>query len=421
MNLLVVGGGGREHAIAWKLASDPHVGTVFVIPGNAGTANTPGVTNIILAEDAIPGFVADNGIELVVVGPEAPLVRGLADRLRHQGTAVVGPNADGALLEGSKAFCKEIMIAAGVPTAAYAAVTTEAAVHDFVDSFTGTSLVVKADGLAGGKGVIVCDDAEAARGAALQMLRSKPFGEASATIVLEERLYGLETSYIVLTDGERFVAMPTSQDHKRLLDGDLGPNTGGMGAYSPAPFVSESVALEIEETVIKPTLAELRRRGIDYRGFLYAGIMLTDDGPMVLEFNVRLGDPETQALMMSLGDGLVEALMGAAAGSLDARPFDGTTAAATIVLAAPGYPSAPIKGAPIVGLSAELEPGVVVFHAGTSSIDETIHVTGGRVLGVTARGRDPIDAVARAYEAVERISWPGMQYRTDIGRALRPE
>jgi phosphoribosylamine--glycine ligase len=418
MKILVVGGGGREHAIAWKLSTEPGVETVFVAPGNAGTGRTFAVENVCISEDEIPSFVEEKGVDLVVVGPEAPLVRGLGDRLRERGKAVIGPNADGALLEGSKTFCKEVLVAAGVPTAAYAVVQTEAEVHGFVDAFDGRSLVVKADGLAGGKGVVVCDDPESARSAAIEMLRDRPFGDASATVVLEERLYGVETSYIVLTDGTRFVPLPTSQDHKRLLVGDRGPNTGGMGAYSPVPFVSAAMARAIEDEVILPTLAELRRRKIDYRGFLYAGIMLTDRGPMVLEFNVRLGDPETQALMMALGGGLLDALRGAAAGRLEAKPFIGMTSAATVVLAAAGYPFAPVKGARIDGLEAECEPGVVVFHAGTEADADGTVVAGGRVLGVTASGTVPREAVNRAYRAIEQISWPGMQFRTDIGKAL---
>jgi phosphoribosylamine--glycine ligase len=418
MNVLVIGGGGREHAISWKLAAEDKVSEVFVAPGNAGTAADPRLTNVSIEMDALTEFVAREKIGLVVFGPEAPLVAGHADRLRKNGTLVVGPNADGALLEGSKAFCKEILVAAGVPTAAYAEVSTEEEIHAFVDSFQGEALVVKADGLAGGKGVIVCDGVEDARAAAIAMLRDRPFGDASASIVLEERLRGIETSYIVLTDGERFVALPTSQDHKRLLDGDNGPNTGGMGAYSPAPFVTAAVAREIEEKAIRPTLLELKRRGIDYRGFLFAGVMLTESGPQILEYNVRLGDPETQALMAALGDGFLEALLGAASGDLRVTAFEGCRAAATIVLAAEGYPRAPQNGATIEGLEADFDAGVVVFHAGTRNAGDRVVVNGGRVLGVTARSEDPKRAVALAYEAAAQISWSGMQRRSDIGKAL---
>lgn len=419
MKVVVVGGGGREHAIAWKVAADPRVETVYVCPGNAGTERDPELVNLALKPDDVPAFAVENGIDLVVVGPEAPLVAGLADRLRADGVRVVGPNADGAVLEGSKAFAKEIMTAAGVPTARYARVTTDAEVDAFVDSFDGAALVVKADGLAAGKGVIVCDDNEQARREAKEMLASRPFGDASASVVLEERLHGIETSYIVLTDGTRYVAMPTSQDHKRLLDGDEGPNTGGMGAFSPAPFVDEATARQIETEVIEPTLAELRSRGIDFRGFLYAGVMLTDAGPSVLEFNVRLGDPETQALMAALGDGFVDALLGAADGRLEVERFDGCGSAAVVVLAAEGYPKSPVKGAVIDGLDAAAAlDDTVVFHAGTRLDGDDVIVNGGRVLGVTARGDSPEAAIRRAYEAVGRISWPGMQNRSDIGKAL---
>lgn len=418
MNLLIVGGGGREHAIAWKLAQDARVGRVWVAPGNAGTAKTDRVENVCLDEADIPTFATANDIELVVVGPEAPLVRGLGDRLRAEGIRVIGPNADGAFLEGSKTFCKELLVAAGVPTAAYETVRSPAEIDAFIARFEGDALVVKADGLAGGKGVIVCDDVESARRAAIEMLEGERFGAASDSLVLEERLVGIETSYIVLTDGTRFVAMPTSQDHKRLLDGDLGPNTGGMGAYSPAPFVDDAMAARIEREVIEPTLRELRRRGTEYRGFLYAGIMLTERGPYVLEYNVRLGDPETQALMMALGGGFLDALVSAADGRLDTTSFEGCSAAATVVLAAAGYPVAAETGAEIEGLDTPGDPDCVVFHAGTVAVADTVCVNGGRVLGVTARGVDPHEAVARAYQRARQIRWPGVQYRKDIGRAL---
>jgi phosphoribosylamine--glycine ligase len=422
MNVLVIGSGGREHALAWKIARDARVETVWVAPGNAGTARDPELRNLAITTDEIPTFVVERSVDLVVVGPEAPLVAGLADTLRAHGVRVVGPGADGALLEGSKAFAKEIMVAANVPTARYVRATSREEIDAFVDAFDGDALVVKADGLAAGKGVIVCDDKESARRAAHAMLDERTFGDASDVIVLEERLHGIETSYIVLTDGERYVAMPTSQDHKRLLDGDLGPNTGGMGAFSPAPFVDDATRRRIEEEVIEPTLQELRRRGIDFRGFLYAGVMLTPQGPSVLEFNVRLGDPETQALMVALGDGLVDALVGAAEGNLQVERFEGTGAAAVVVLAAEGYPASPAKGAAIEGLDAAATvPDVVVFHAGTAERDGEVVVSGGRVLGVTARGTTPDDAVRRAYEAVAHITWPGMQLRRDIGKALRSE
>jgi phosphoribosylamine--glycine ligase len=421
--VLVLGGGGREHAIAWKLSQSPLVATVLVAPGNPGTARTPRCENVAVDPCdpvAVSALCDARGVDLVVVGPEAPLVAGVADALRAAGVAVVGPGRDGAELEASKAFAKEIMVAAGVPTARYARCSTPAEVHAFVEAFDGKALVVKADGLAAGKGVVVCDDVRSARDEAVAMLRDRPFGDASATVVLEERLDGIETSYIVLTDGTDFVAMPTSQDHKRLLDGDEGPNTGGMGAFSPAPFVTDAVRDEIEEKVIVPTLAEVRRRGITFRGFLYAGVMLTARGPMVLEFNVRLGDPETQALMLATGDDLVPLLDRAATGSLAGATLRADRASAVVVVAAEGYPASPVRGAVIEGLdTAAAEEAVTVFHAGTALRGDTIVVAGGRVLGVAAHGATPEQAVQRAYAGVAHIAWPGAHARTDIGKALR--
>ncbi len=284
MKVMVIGGGGREHALAWKIAQSELVDHVFAVPGNPGTAQEPGVQNVALkGNDEIVAFATTHSVGLAVVGPEQPLVDGLGDALRAAGVLVVGPGADGAWLEGSKAFCKEVAESAGVPTARYARVETAEQVDAFVDAFDGEALVVKADGLAAGKGVIVCDDCEHARREAQRMLREKTFGDASLSLVLEERLVGTEVSYMILTDGTRFQALPTSQDHKRLLNGDLGPNTGGMGAFSPATFLTDSDITAIEKTIIDPTLAELRRRSIDYRGFLYAGVMLTKRGPMLIE------------------------------------------------------------------------------------------------------------------------------------------
>ena len=423
MKVLVVGGGGREHALAWKIATSDRVNEVLVAPGNAGTAREPGLRNVAIDASDVAGLVevaAAESVGLVVVGPEAPLVAGLVDALDARGIPAVGSPSAGARLEGSKAFAKEIMDAAGVPTARYARVTTVDEVDAFCDRFDGDALVVKADGLAAGKGVIVCDDVASARAAAVEMLQERTFGEASAAVVLEERLHGPETSYIVLTDGERYAALPTSQDHKRLLDGDEGPNTGGMGAYSPAPFVDAALAQKIERDVIVPTLAELRRRGIAFRGFLYAGLMLTPRGPMVLEFNARLGDPETQALMTALDGDFVPALEACARGDMRGVQLPGQRASAVVVLAAEGYPKAAVKGAAIEGLATvDAHASACVFHAGTRLDDDgTVRVAGGRVLGVTAWAETPESAVRGAYAAAAGISWPGMQHRTDIGRAI---
>lgn len=418
MKVMVIGGGGREHALAWKIAQSALVDQVYAVPGNPGTAQEPGVENVVLkGNEAIVAFATEHSVRLAVVGPEQPLVDGLGDALRAAGVLVVGPGADGAWLEGSKAFCKEVAETAGVPTARYARVQTSEEVDAFVDSFDGAALVVKADGLAAGKGVVVCDDCEHARSEAHRMLTEKTFGDASLSLVLEERLVGTEVSYMILTDGTRFQALPTSQDHKRLLDGDEGPNTGGMGAFSPATFLTETDIAAIEQSIIEPTLAELRRRGIDYRGFLYAGVMLTERGPMLLEYNVRLGDPETQVLMMALDEDLVPSLLAAASGELESRPLQTRGAAAVVVLAAAGYPEAPVKGAPITSELTTDTPGRL-FHAGTAIADGQLVVAGGRVLGVASAAETPQQALVNVYAAVAGVSWDGMQYRTDIGKVL---
>jgi phosphoribosylamine--glycine ligase len=422
MNVLVLGSGGREHALCWKIATSTLVERVFAVPGNPGIAGELKCTTVALSPTDGPALVElcrRERVELVVIGPEQPLVEGVANWLRAEGIRVVGPNADGAQLEGSKSYCKQLFVDAGIPTAQYARVSSSEEVNRFVDSFTGKALVVKADGLAAGKGVIVCDSAESARVEAIRMLEERPFGDACTSVVLEERLEGIEVSYMVLTDGWRFAALPTSQDHKRLLTGDLGPNTGGMGAFSPATFLSEADIAGLEAMVIEPTLVELRRRGIDYRGFLYAGVMLTERGPMVLEYNCRLGDPETQVLMMAIEGDIVPALLAAATGELTPGRFPVRGGAAVVVLAAEGYPETPVKGAAIEGLSVAAGlTGVKVFHAGTQETDGKVVVSGGRVLGVAAAGPSPNDAVALAYGGVSAIRWRGMQYRSDIGKSI---
>lgn len=419
MRVLVLGSGGREHALVWSIARSELVDEIVVAPGNPGTATEPKTRNVqldICDANAVVQLVAEHGIDLVVVGPEAPLVAGVSDALRENGVLVVGPGKDGAELEGSKAFAKQVMVDAGVPTARYTGASTHADVDAFCDTIDCDAVVVKADGLAGGKGVVVCESVEDARAEAHRMLDEQPFGEASAEIVLEERLYGVETSYIVLAAGEEFVAFPTSQDHKRLLDGDEGPNTGGMGAYSPAPFVSDELRDEIERDVIRPTLRELKKRGIDFRGFLYAGVMLTENGPSVLEFNVRMGDPETQVLLASLDSDVVPALLACARGDMSGVELSANRAAAVVVLAAEGYPSKPQKGAVIDGVDdANALDSVRVFHAGTREEDGALRVNGGRVLGVTAHALTPEEAIRLAYNAVGKITWEGMQHRKDIG------
>lgn len=421
MKVMVIGGGGREHALAWKLAQSSAVAQVFVAPGNAGTAGEQKCANLSIRDNDVAALVAaalEHQVGFVVIGPESALVAGVADALREQGIPTVGPGAAGAMLEASKAFSKQLMTDAGVPTAAFARVVTEEEALAFINGRPEGGLVVKADGLAAGKGVVVCDTLEQARAEAISMLRERPFGDACSTLVLEERLTGPELSYIVLTDGTRYLPMPTAQDHKRLLDGDQGPNTGGMGAYSPVPFVTAELAASIHTTVIEPTLAALRARGIPFRGFLYAGLMLTPAGPRVLEFNTRLGDPEAQAILLSFRGDILPMLLDCAAGDLSATTPPPSTPAAVIVLAAEGYPAAPVKDALIAGVEdAEVVATAKVFHAGTR-LDRGLRVNGGRVLGVAAHGNTPDEAVSSAYLAAACIRWSGMQYRTDIGKAL---
>lgn len=427
MKVLVVGSGGREHTIAWKLAQSPLVTDVICVPGNPGTADEPRVRNIAAASDdldAVTRIAVEEGVALAIVGPEAPLVAGLADMLRAAGIPTIGPNKDAALLEGSKAFAKEVMVAAGVPTAAYREVRTPADVHAACDAFAREgvvqALVVKADGLAAGKGVVVCDDIESARLESLRFLSERPFGDASDVIVLEERMEGIEASYIVLVQGERFLAFPVAQDHKRLLDGDEGPNTGGMGAYTPASFITDALEHEIQTTIVAPTLREIAKRGMDFRGFLFVGIMLTSTGPRVLEFNTRLGDPETQVLLTSLRGDIVPALVEAAAGDLQQTSFGAAGPSAVVVMAAGGYPESPKKGAIITGLqAANAVEGVRVLHAGTKTVDGDVVTNGGRVLGVTALGETVQQALDRAYEAAAKIQFDGAQYRRDIGYQTR--
>ena len=421
MKVMVIGGGGREHALAWKLAQSSSIERVLVAPGNAGTAGEPKCENLAIRDNDVAALVAaatQHQVGLVVIGPESALVAGVADAMREQGIPTVGPGAAGAMLEASKAFSKQLMVDAGVPTAAFAQVATEEEALRFIAGRSAGGLVVKADGLAAGKGVVVCDTLDEARTDALAMLRDRPFGDACSTLVLEERLTGPELSYIVLTDGTHFLPMPTAQDHKRLLDGDLGPNTGGMGAYSPVPFVTPELAATIHASVIEPTLAALRTRGIPFRGFLYAGLMLTPDGPRVLEFNTRLGDPEAQAILLAFRGDILPMLLACAAGDLSATTSPLSTPAAVIVLAAEGYPLDPVKDTLIVGVEeAEVVSTAKVFHAGTR-LDRGLRVNGGRVLGVAAHGNTPDEAVSSAYLAAACIRWSGMQYRTDIGKAL---
>ena len=411
MKVLLLGSGGREHALAWKLSQSPRLTRLLCGPGNPGTARL--ATNVPVRPDVpeeVVTLAKREAVDLVVVGPEAPLVAGVADALAAASIPCFGPVAGAALIEGSKAFAKEIMAEAGVPTAAFRTFTDVAEAEAYAVSQG--RIVVKADGLAAGKGVIVAHDVEAAR-AAVRAVGA--MGAAGQKMVLEELLEGEEVSAMALCDGERYVMLPLSQDHKRVGDGDTGPNTGGMGAYSPAPFLSEGPLAEVGERVVAPTLAVLRRRGIPFRGVLYAGLMLTRGGPKVLEFNARFGDPETQVLMMQLGEDLLPLVDACARGRLEPRTLASSPGASVgVVLAAQGYPDAPRKGQRIDGLDA-VPPDATVFLAGVEAKDGALVTSGGRVLTVCARGENLARARERAYAAVEAVRFEGMHFRRDIG------
>jgi phosphoribosylamine--glycine ligase len=408
MKVVVVGSGGREHALAHALA---RTAEVVVTPGNAGMA-AAGLACTDLPPEALEA-------DLVVIGPEAPLVDGLADRLRAQGRLVLGPGADGARVEGSKAFMKELVAAAGVPTAAYGAFDEVEPALAFLRSLP-APWVVKTDGLAAGKGVLVTHDLAEAEADVRDKLAGTSFGSAGRTVVIEEGMTGPELSILAVCDGQRAVALAPAQDFKRVGDGDAGPNTGGMGAYSPVPGVDDALVADVLERFVLPTLAELRRRGIDYRGVLYAGLMLTPDGPKLVEYNARFGDPETQVVLPRLTSDLADLLAAAAAGDLgDRQPTWAPDAAVCVVLATEGYPAAPRTGDVIEGLDAAGTvpvDGVVVFHAGVAERDGAVTTAGGRVLGVVGSATTIAEARARAYAAVDRISWPGEHHRTDIAR-----
>jgi phosphoribosylamine--glycine ligase len=409
VRVCVVGAGGREHALALALA---RTAEVVVTPGNPGMAGTSPEGFPISVTDA-PATALDAG--LVVIGPEQPLVDGLADRLRAEGRLVLGPGADGARLEGSKAFMKQVLAEAGVPTARYGVFEDPGEAVAFLRELPGP-WVVKTDGLAAGKGVLVTDSLSEAEADVRAKLSGAAFGDAGRTVVVEEGLSGPECSLLALCDGRRVVPLPVSQDFKRLSDGDDGPNTGGMGAYSPVPVVGDEVVDRVLDEAVEPLVAALRRRGVDYRGVLYAGLMLTEEGPKVLEYNVRFGDPETQVVLPRVDDDLTGLLAEAAAGRLRSDPRPSPRAAVCVVVAAPGYPGAARTGDVIAGLERAGEvPGVTVLHAGTAlDAGGRVVSAGGRVLGVRAVAGDLGAARRRAYEALERIDWPDMHYRRDI-------
>ena len=420
MKLLVVGSGGREHALAWRLAQSPRVQKVYVAPGNGGTATENGVENVAL--DEIPkliDFCRKEAIQLTVVGPEAPLAAGIVDEFHAAGLRIFGPTRAAARLESSKDFAKSFMVRHGLPTARHATFASAAEAKAYVDR-EGAPIVVKADGLAAGKGVVVATSREEAHQAIEAMLTSRSLGEAGGRVVIEEFLEGEEASFIVLCDGAHVLPLATSQDHKRLRDGDAGPNTGGMGAYSPAPVVTPKIHARVMREIVQPALHGMAKDGTPYVGFLYAGLMIDAAGnPRTLEFNCRLGDPETQPILLRLKSDLLELIEHALAGSLDRAEADWDRRAALgVVLAAAGYPEEPRKGDAIEGLP---KPGedCRVFHAGTRVEGGRVLTNGGRVLCVTALGDSIRMARTRAYEAVERIRFAGMQYRRDIGhRAL---
>ncbi|NCA69046.1 MAG: phosphoribosylamine--glycine ligase [Sphingobacteriia bacterium] len=423
MKILIIGAGGREHALAWKVARSPLVEHVYVAPGNGGTAREPKVENLPIAAEEIPAlvrFAREQSIALTIVGPEAPLVAGLVDAFTAAGLACFGPSQAAAQLEGSKAFTKDFLARHRIPTADYA-VFTEAEPALAHLRAVGAPIVIKADGLAAGKGVILAGDLATAERAIEDMLGTGRFGHAGSRVVIEEWLTGEEASFIVMVDGEHILPLATSQDHKARDDGDRGPNTGGMGAYSPAPVVTPEVHRRIMREVIEPTVAGLAAEGIPYVGFLYAGLMIAPNGsPKVLEYNCRLGDPETQPLLMRLESDLVELCLDALAGRLDQsearwdpRPALG------VVMAAGGYPEHYEVGHPISGLDVALPADIKVFHAGTRAADRQILTNGGRVLCVTALGETVAAAQSHAYQAIRDIHWQDCFYRRDIGhRAL---
>jgi phosphoribosylamine--glycine ligase len=424
MNLLVIGSGGREHALAWKLAQSPRVARVYVAPGNAGTAREDGLVNVPFeGNDTLVEFARRSDIALTVVGPEAPLAAGIVDAFRAAKLPIFGPTRAAAQLESSKDFAKAFMLRHRIPTARYATFTDAAAARAHVER-EGAPIVVKADGLAAGKGVVVADTVAQAHAAIDAMLVGNAMGEAGARVVIEEFLTGEEASFIVMADGRHVLPLATSQDHKRLQDGDRGPNTGGMGAYSPAPVVTPAVHARLMREVILPTVQGMADEGTPYAGFLFAGVMIDAEGnPRVLEFNCRLGDPETQPILMRLRSDLVDLVEHAVEGTLDRAEAEWDRRAALgVVLAAGGYPEAPERGQPIEGLdtvTAEAYPDVHVFHAGTKLDGDTVTTSGERVLCVTALGDSLKQAQRSAYAAIPAIRFPGMQFRRDIGfRAL---
>ena len=420
MKVLVVGSGGREHALAWQAARSSEVEKVYVAPGNAGTAGEPGVENVAINVNDLDGllnFAQEHGIALTIAGPEDPLVNGIVDKFSAAGLACFGPSAAAAQLEGSKSFAKDFMARHGIPTAAYGKFTEIEPAVEFIRE-QGAPIVVKADGLAAGKGVIIANTTTEAEAAVIDMLAGNVFGDAGHRVVIEEFLTGEEASFIVMADGKNILPLATSQDHKPVGDGDTGPNTGGMGAYTPAPVVSDAMHIRAMQEVILPTIEGMAADGAPFTGFLYAGLMISADGePKVLEFNVRFGDPETQPILMRLQSDLPELCLAAVNGQLDQHSalWD-PRACLGVVIAAEGYPGDYEKGRQISGLDSDFPEHVKVFHAGTALADDGVVTSGGRVLCVCALGGDVTKAQSEAYEACKKIHWNGAFTRSDIGQ-----
>ncbi|MBL9124668.1 MAG: phosphoribosylamine--glycine ligase [Planctomycetaceae bacterium] len=418
MNVLIVGSGGREHALAWKIGQSPRVDKVFVAPGNAGIALDAENVDIAPTDFArLIQFAKQNNVGLTVVGPELPLVEGIVDAFQAEKLKIFGPSKVAAELEGSKIFCKNLLRQADVPTADYHVFRDAESALTFVKEREDVPIVVKADGLASGKGVFVCQGRAEATDAVIRIGKDKEFGKAGNQLLIEERLDGPEASIIAITDGQTIVTLAPAQDHKRAHDGDQGPNTGGMGAYSPTPLITPEMLQSIEERVLVPTVHALKRARRPFRGVLYAGLILTNQGPKVLEYNVRFGDPECQPLMMRLKSDLFELLLAATDGSLDRiEPLEWTTdSAVCVVMASAGYPGKYERGRPIRGLEAAAQvPNVKVFHASTAKVGDQIVADGGRVLGVTATGATIAAAKLQAYTAVKAIRWDGAWCRKDI-------
>ena len=417
MKVLVVGNGGREHAIAWKISQSPLVKEVFIAKGSAGV-DAKRVDINPTDVKTLADFAQREGIDFTIVGPEAPLVEGIVDEFEKRGLKIFGPSQKASLLEASKVFAKDFMLKHGIPTANFEVFDDPDKAKRFIRDF-GAPVVVKADGLASGKGAIVCKTEQSAIEAVDFLMVRKALGKAGERVVIEEFLEGEEGSYIVMVNGEEYIPLPTSQDHKRLLDSDKGPNTGGMGAYSPNPFIDEKTEQKIRKNIIEKTLRALAKEGIYYRGFLYAGLMLTSDGPKVLEFNVRLGDPEAQPLLMRIKGDFLEKLINFYEGRSISLEID-NRCALCVVLASKGYPENPEVGKEIRGLEEAKKEEVIIFYAGTKIENGKLLTAGGRVLNVCAWGEDIKEAKVKAYKAIEKLSFEGMHYRRDIGdKAIR--